>query len=118
MFFNAQKVASVSFILKDDTNIAKFFDTFEYIGNTNIFTRIGHENTEQSIIETIASYNGSGVYTILNRNFEFKKRRWFGNFPKVSRERLVDGYLKVTFYMDSPWPVEFYEMVSQVRKAF
>jgi hypothetical protein len=118
LFFGVQKVSSLSIIIKEDSNTAKIFDTFEFIGNDKIFTRIGYDNSLQSIIENVASYDGSGNLTLLNRNYEFKKKRWFGNFPKVSRERLSDGYLKVTFYMDSPWPVEFYEMVSNVRKEF
>lgn len=117
-FFGVQKISSLTFIVKEESNAAKFFDTFGMIGNTNIFTRIKYENSLQSIIEDVASYNGSGVYTILNRNYEFRNKRWFGNFPKVSRERLLDGYLKITLYMDSPYPVEFYEMLSNVRKAF
>lgn len=114
-FFGSQYGSFVTIIVKEESNTAKIFDTFEMIGNENLFSSILYENTSQSIEEIIASYF---PLSVLNRNYDFKKRRWFGNFPRVSRERLSDGYLKITFKMNYPYLVELYDFKSNVRKIY
>jgi hypothetical protein len=71
-----------------------------------LFTKIIFENSSQYIEETTAA----------NRNYSFRNKRWYGNFPKVNRERLVDGYLKVTFFNDSTDDIHFNEMITEVSK--
>ncbi len=93
-------------IVKDDSNAAKIFDNYEYIGSENAFTKLMYENSSQSIEETIAN----------NRYIKFRNKRYFGNFPKVSRERLVDGYLKITFYYEGSDEVSFNELKTTFRK--
>ena len=114
-FFGQQYQALVTLIIKEESNTAKIFDTFEYIGNENIFNSILYENSSQSIEEIVASYY---PVLLLNRNYEYLKRRWFGNFPKVARERLSDGYLKITFKMDYPYLVELYDFKTNVRRIY
>jgi len=114
-FFGTQYPGYVSIVIKEESNIAKIFDTFEIIASSNFFTSILYETSDQSIEETIASYP-AGVFTRSNRDYKYLKKRWFGSFPKVDRERLNDGYMLVTFKIDSPYLVELYEMKSTARK--
>lgn len=116
-FFESVSQAYVSLIIKEASNTTKIFDIFELIGNSNMFTSIIYENSNQYIEEIISTYPG-GILTIQNRNYEYLKCRWFGNFPKVSRERINDGYLKITFKMVEPYPVELFEFKSMVRKIY
>lgn len=85
-YFGYNKGCSITFIVKDNTAIAKIFDNFEYIGSKDSFDIIKVSTSEQTIQESIS----------LNRFIKFRNKRWFGSFPKVGRERLVDGYLKIT----------------------
>jgi hypothetical protein len=116
-FFGVQYPGYVTIVLKEESNIAKIFDIFELIGYTNFFTSILYENSGQTIEEITADYT-SGSCVIQNRNYIYRKRRWLGNFPKVNRERLADGYLKVTFKIDKPFLVELNEMKSIARKFY
>jgi hypothetical protein len=114
-FFGTLYPAIVSIIIKEKNNEVKLYDTFEIIGNANFFTSIAYSNSIQSITENTVTYTG-GVPSSLIRNLKYLKRRWFGNFPKVSRERLSDGYLQVTFTINSAVLVELLEMKTDVRK--
>jgi hypothetical protein len=116
-FFESFNEAYVTIIVKEDTNTAKIYDVFELIGNGNFFTSILYENSGQNIEEVTATYPG-GIVTMQNRNYKFLKRSWFGNFPKVSRERLNDRYLKITYKMNNPYLVELFELKSNVRKIY
>jgi hypothetical protein len=89
-YFDGYQSAYFSIIIRDNNSLVKLFDYFEYIGSENPFTRIKFENSKQSITEIVSN----------NRNLKFRNKRWYGNFPKINRERLVDGYLKITFYYD------------------
>lgn len=95
-----------SIIVKDDDHIAKIFDNFEYIGSENSFDWIKYNTSSQEIIETSA----------LSPALKFRNKRWYGNFPKVERERLVDGYLKITFYKYGGTEVTFNEIKTTFRK--
>ena len=95
-----------SVIVKDDSNAAKIFDNFEYIGSEDTFTKLMYENTDQSIEETIAN----------NRFIKYRNRRYFGSFPKINRERLMDGYLKITFYYNGTDEINFNELKTTFRK--
>jgi hypothetical protein len=114
-FFGNFYQAWVSIVVKEQSNEAKVFDTFEIVGNDNFFTSIAYENSEQSIEEQTVTYV-AGEPEVLIRNLKYLKKRWFGNFPRVSRERLNDGYLKVTFKINSAVLVELLEMKTDVRK--
>jgi hypothetical protein len=114
-FFGTQYPGYVQIVIKEPTNIAKIFDNFEIISSSNFFTSILYENSEQTKEETISSY-ATGSCVVSNRDYKYLKKRWFGSFPKVSRERLNDGYLLVTFKIASPYLVELYEMKSIARK--
>lgn len=116
-FFGTQYKASVSIIIKEPSNEAKIYDIFELIGSANFFTKILYENSGQSIEEVVASY-ATGICVPTTRNLSYDKRRWLGNFPKVSRERLADGYLKVTFKMDVPYHVALTQLKTTVRKQY
>lgn len=116
-FFGTQYNAYVQIVIKENSNAAKIFDTFELISSANFFNKILFENSSQSIEETICDYLGS-ILILSNRDYIYRNRRWYGSFPKVSRERLNDGYLLVTFKLDDPILVELFEMISTVRKNY
>lgn len=97
---------SFTVIIKDQEKLEKIFDSFKYIGNENIFTSIQYQNEDQSVTESTSG----------NRNYEYRNRRWYGNFPKVDRERFVGGYLKVTFINSNMNSVIFNELETEVRK--
>jgi len=114
-FFDLPYEAQVTVVIKENSNEAKVFDTFEIIGNDKFFTSVLYENSEQTKEETTVGYVGSDQ-VILIRDLKYLKKRWFGNFPKVSRERLNDGYLKVTFKINATELVELLEIKTDVRK--
>ena len=114
-FFENRYDALVSIVVKEQNNEAKVFDTFESIGNENFFSSITYENSEQSITEQTVSYS-LGSPDVLIRNLKYLKKRWFGNFPRVSRERLNDGYLQITFRLNAAFLVELLEYKTDVRK--
>lgn len=116
-FFGTQYHAYVSIVVKEDTNIAKIYDTFEIIASANFFNKIRYANSEQSKEETVCDYT-TGSCVVTNRDLAYSKKRWFGSYPKVSRERLNDGYLLVTFEIENPYLVELFEVKSTVRKNF
>jgi hypothetical protein len=116
-FFGIQYSGYVTVVIHEESDLAKIFDIFELIGYSNFFTSVLYENSDQSIEEIVANYDSGGC-VIQNRNYIYRKRRWLANFPKATRERLADGYLKVTFKMDKPYLVELNEIKSQVRKFY
>ena len=116
-FFGTQYSAKFSIVVKEESNTNKVFDTFSIIGNNNFFNKIKYENSEQSIEETVGKYVDD-KWTGLIRDLRYRKRSWLGNYPKVSRERIADGYCQVTFELTEPYPVEVYQVVSQVRKLY
>jgi hypothetical protein len=116
-FFGTQYHAYVSIVVKEDTNIAKIYDTFEIIASRNFFNKVRYENSEQSKEEVVCDYT-TGTCVVTNRDYKYSKKRWFGSFPKVSRERLNDGYLLITFEIENPYLVELYEVKSTVRKNY
>ena len=113
-FFGTQYNGHIKIVVKEPSNVSKIFDKFEVIGNSNFFTSMLFENSSQSKEETVSEYIGS-LCSLLNRDYKFRNKRWYGNFPKASRERLNDGYVLVTFKISEPYLVEFYEMKSIVR---
>lgn len=116
-FFGTQYPAYLKLVVKEQNNETKIFDKIEYIGNSNLFTKIKYENSLQSIEETLSSY-ATGSCVLLSRYYDYKKKRWFGTIPKVSRERLNDGYLLITFTMEDKYLVELYELKTTVRKIY
>ena len=79
-------------IIKDDSNDPLVFDRFEFIGTEETFHKFICENSDQSVT----------MEKLYNRNLVFRNRRYYGTFPKTFlRERLTDGYLKLTFYYDA-----------------
>jgi hypothetical protein len=95
-----------SIIVKGEDEEAKIFDTFEYIGSQETFSSIRYQTDTQFIQE-----NTSG-----NRNLKFRNKRYYGNFPKIKRERLVDGWVKITFLYSGSNPVSFNQLKSVFRK--
>lgn len=95
-----------SIIIKGPDTKSKIFDKFEYIGSEETFTKMIYEAMDQSIEEDVA----------LNRNLKYRNRRYYGNFPKVRRERFVNGWVKMTFYYDGSNSVSFNEILSTYRK--
>ena len=114
-FFENRYDALVSIVVKEQSNEAKVFDTFESIGNENFFSSVTYENSGQSITEQTVSYS-LGTPDVLIRNLKYLKKRWFGNFPRVTRERLNDGYLQITFRLNAAYLVELLEYKTDVRK--
>ena len=95
-----------SIIIRNDSHEAKIFDNFEFIGSADTFTKLIYANSEQSTEELITS----------NKYITRRNKRWFGNFPLVTRERLVDGYLKITFYYEGTNEISFNELKTTFRK--
>ncbi len=73
---NAYSPQQFTIVVKDEEAAAKIFDNFEYIGSESTFSRYTFENSGQSIEE----------YKLGNRNYKYRNRRWFANFPKIERE--------------------------------
>ena len=115
----------IQLVLKADTLEPIFYDNFELIGNDTFFEQITCLNTDQEIVEVIREYQ-NGQYRMTGRNYAYRNRRWFGNFPKFQepatnatnkKERFVDGYMIVTF-KGLPELIRFAEMKTQIRKAY
>jgi hypothetical protein len=81
-------------IVKDPNNLAKIFETFELIGNDKFFATIDFTLEDGS---TTKEYYSGANSRHLSQRLEYRNKRWFGNYPKISRQRLVSGYVKITF---------------------
>lgn len=113
---NAAVNSEIQIVVKLDDHTPLVFDNYEIIGGDKFFDQVTIENSDQTIVETIQEYI-SGQYRFVNRNYQYRNRRWYGNFPKEVNERFVDGYLIVTFRA-VPQETKFLEMKTTVRKAY
>lgn len=100
-------------IVKDDSNIAKIFDTFEIIGNNEFFSYIEYalENGD----DTTEYFSGPNARYV-NHKLKYRNKRWVGNFPRILRERMVDGYLKITFVNTETNDARFLQMLTNFRE--
>lgn len=114
--YEANADPEITIVLKDAEHAENFFDSFKIIGNENFFDEITITNSDQTVTEVIQS-NASGQYRFVGRNYKYRNRRWYGNFPKELKERFVDGYLIVTF-RGHPQLIKFLEMRTKVHKAY
>lgn len=100
-------------IVKDDSNIAKIFDTFEIIGNNKFFSYIEYalENGDD-----ITEYFSGPNARYINHKLKYRNKRWVGNFPRILRERMVGGYLKITFVNTETNDARFLQMLTNFRE--
>jgi len=97
---------SLEFIVKAGSKEAIMFDRWEMIASQQMFVNMAFDNTEQSAFEFPAE----------NRNYKFRNRRWYGNFPTVTRERLVDGWLRIRLNYNGTDEITFNEFKTFARK--
>ena len=94
-YHGESKDNSLTIIVKEESNLAKIFDTFELIGNGDQFFTSAEFISENgdSAIEYYTGVNSRH----LKQRLSYKNKRFFGNYPKIERERIVGGYVKITF---------------------
>jgi len=75
----------------------KVFDNFEFTGpnDTNFFTDIICENTDQTAID-------NGISVNVNRDYEYRNRRVFSNVPlDANGARMVDNFMLINMIRDN-----------------
>lgn len=109
LLYDQQKDAYITIVVKEKDLQEKIFDSFVVIGNDEFFDEIKYENSSQQITEVISE----------SRDYKYRNNRWYGNFPKVSRQRFVDGYMIVTMKVtDTSKTVMFNKMISQLTNMY
>jgi hypothetical protein len=104
---------SFTIIVKENSNEAKIFDTFEIIGNDKFFSTIDFTLEEGS---TTKEYYSGANSRHLAKRLEYRNRRWFGNYPKISRERIGGGYVKIKFTDSGSSDLRFLQMKTIARQ--
>ena len=115
-YFGIQNEAYVTLVVKEESNVAKIFDTFELLGNGYTFSSIRCQTETQDITEVITSCDPSSGIEV--NNLKYLKGRWFGNYPKYLRARLSGAYLMITFKIEQNYNVMFNELKTNVRKIY
>ncbi|NLG02259.1 MAG: hypothetical protein GX567_00255 [Clostridia bacterium] len=112
-YFGVSYPRYFTIIVRDDSHIAKIFDTFEVIGNDEFFTYLNYalENGDN-----ISEYLSGSSARHVNQKLKYRNKRWFGNFPKISHERLVGGYCKITFVNTGTSDARFYQLNTLFRE--
>lgn len=93
-YFGVSYPRYFSIIVKDNNLLAKIFDSYELIGNDEFFTYINYTLENE---DTISEYLSGSSARHVTQKLKYRNKRWFGNFPKLLRERLVGSYCKITF---------------------
>jgi len=94
-------------IVKEQSNLPIIYDNFEFISSQDTFKQLVYEDQL-----------GASVSDLINnsRNIKFRNKRYYGNFPRIERERLSGGYIKMKFINDSTTSIWFEELKTYFRK--
>jgi len=112
-YYGETRDRSFSIIVREENNADKLFDTFELIGNDKFFTTADFTMEDAS---TVKEYYSGANSIHLTQRLKYRNKRWFGNYPKISRERLVGGYVKITFTDSGSDDLRFLQLKSSVRQ--
>ena len=103
----------LTIIVKENSDIAKIFDHYQIIGNNKFFTTADFTLEDGSTVKEY--FSGANSFHLADR-LEYRNKRWFGSYPKISRERLVGGYVKITFTDSGSDALEFLQMKTTFRE--
>lgn len=115
----------IQIVVRSAEHTSLIYDSFEIIGNNQFFDQITCESSDQSVTELIQDYL-AGEYRFLGRNYEYRNRKWVGNFPRFQvestqmvnrKERMLDSYMIVTLRA-LPLETKFMQMTTEARKAY
>ena len=93
-FFGTLYPQYLTIIVNDKNIIDRVFDIFELIGNDKFFDQIIYTLEDGT---TITEHLSGSSARYVRQKISYRNKRWFGNFPRISRERLVGSYCKITF---------------------
>lgn len=93
-FFGTLYPQYLTIIVNDKNMVDRVFDTFELIGNDKFFDQVIYTLEDGT---TITEYLTGSQARYVRQKISYRNKRWFGNFPRISRERLVGSYCKITF---------------------
>jgi hypothetical protein len=115
--YGVSVIPEIQVVVKSEGHEPVFFDNFELLGNDKFFEQIICQTSNQEVTEVISA---------ISRNYKYRNRRWYGNYPRYQevtatftgqKERLVDGYMILTFTGISQL-IKFMELKSSIRKAY
>ena len=115
----------IQVVIRSAEHVSLIYDSFEIIGNDTFFDQITCETSDQSVTELIQDYISS-EYRFLGRDYKYRNRKWFGNFPRFQivstqmvnrKERMLDSYMIVTLRA-LPLETKFMQMTTEARKAY
>ena len=112
-YFGETKNRYFTIIVKEDSNIAKIFDTFELVGNEHFFNTIDFTLEDAS---TIKEYYSGATSRHVSQKLGYRNKRWYGNYPRIDRERMVGGYVKITFTDSGSEEIRFVQMKTSIRQ--
>lgn len=93
-FFGTLYPQYLTIIVNDKNIVDRVFDTFELIGNDKFFDQVIYTLEDGT---TITEHLSGSQARYVRQKISYRNKRWFGNFPRISRERLVGSYCKITF---------------------
>lgn len=117
-FYGTVFNAYVKIVVTDPKDISKVYDLIEMIGNSQPFSTVYYNNSWQTTNDVLYTVAGG-----LNRNYEYRNRRYIGNIPiidSVGSGRMADDYLVIKFEVDNTRNVlvRLMEVLTKIRKYY